>query len=154
MGHSAGGHIVALISYDGKFLNNYGLNTSIIKGLILLDGGGYDIVEIRRSYPVLYSLLYEKAFGDDENILRDASPIYHLDEAEYVPPTLIIYTDWKIAKEGAELLIEKLDSIGASYEVFYAQGKTHTAVNRDIGKPGDEVTKVILEFLEGLNKNS
>ena len=154
MGHSAGGHLVALISYDEKFLNKYGLDASIVKGLILLDGGGYDIVNVYESYPVLYSLLFKKAFGEDLNILRDASPIYHLDEVEYVPPTLIIYTNWELTQVSAERLIDKLDSIGASFETFYAQGKTHDTVSRDIGKPGDETTEIILKFLKKLDENS
>ena len=148
MGHSAGGHLVALISYDPKFLGRYGLSPSIIKGLILLDGGGFDLVKTREEFPFLYKTLHEKAFGTDEETLRDASPIYHLGSAGYIPPTFVIYTDWKATKSNAEWLIAALEAAGAEYTSYYAEGKTHDTVSKDIGKPGDAVTQKILEFIE------
>ena len=148
MGHSAGDHLVALVSFNPKFLGKYGLSPSIIKGLILLDGGGFDLVKTRVEFPFLYKTLHEKAFGTDEETLRDASPIYHLGSAGYIPPTLVIYTDWKATKSNAEWLIAALRAVGAEYNAYYAEGKTHSTVNIDLGKPGDAVTQKILEFIE------
>ena len=150
MGHSAGAHLVALVSYEEKFLSKYGLDTSIVKGLILLDGGGYDLVHIHDSFPVLYKTLFKRAFGEDKNVLRDASPIAHVEEGSYMPPTLVIYTDWRLTKADSQRLINALNEVGAPFEVFYAQGKTHDAVSKDIGKPGDAVTAEILKFLESI----
>lgn len=148
MGHSAGGHLVALISFDPKFLGKYGLSPSIIKGLILLDGAGFYLVRIREELPLLYKNLHERAFGADEESLRDASPIYHLGSAGYIPPTLVIYTDWKATKRNAEWFIAALEAAVAEYTAYYAEGKTHSTVNRYIGKPGDAATQKILEFIE------
>ncbi len=151
MGHSAGAHLVALISYDAEFLGRYGLNTTIIKGLILLDGGGYDTPYVREEFPLLFKMIYEQAFGDDEETLRDASPIYHLKKGMYVPPTLVIYTSWKHTYAEAQRLMDALRRVGASYDYYYAEDKTHDAVSRDIGKPGDKVTEKILDYLDKLN---
>jgi len=151
MGHSAGAHLVALISYNDRFLRDLGLNTSIIKGLVLLDGGGYDIVYIHEYFPVFYKTLFEKAFGEDETTFIDASPVYHLNKSGYIPPTLIIYTPWRLTSNDTQRLIDALENANASYEVYFAKDKTHSTVNRDIGKPGDKVTEEILKFLEKLN---
>lgn len=148
MGHSAGGHLIALVSFDSRFLGKYGLDTSIIKGLILLDGGGYDIPYIHDNFPVSYKLLFKQAFGEDINIMREASPIYYLKRGKYIPPILIIYTNWRLTKTDAQRLINMLNSIDALYNVYYAENKTHDTVSKDIGKPGDKTTEKILEFLK------
>jgi len=92
VGYSAGSYLIALVSYDPKYLSKYGLSPSIIKGLILLDGEGYNIVKTREEFPFLYGTLHEKAFGTEEETFRDTSPIYYLGSAGYIPPTLVIYT--------------------------------------------------------------
>ena len=43
MGHSAGAHLAALVATDDRYLKAVGMNLSQIKGVILLDGAGYDI---------------------------------------------------------------------------------------------------------------
>ncbi len=49
MGHSAGAHLAALVGTDPRYLRAAGVPMSAVKGVILLDGAGYDIAaQMRR----------------------------------------------------------------------------------------------------------
>lgn len=45
MGHSAGAHLVALLGTDTSYLAKAGVPLSAIRGIVLLDGAGYDIAQ-------------------------------------------------------------------------------------------------------------
>src|SRR4029450_12833743 len=43
MGHSAGAHLVALVGTDPHYLKAAGVPMGAVKGVVLLDGAGYDV---------------------------------------------------------------------------------------------------------------
>ncbi len=43
MGHSAGAHLVALVGTDPQYLKAAGVPMGSVKGVVLLDGAGYDV---------------------------------------------------------------------------------------------------------------
>ena len=79
MGHSAGAHLAALVAIDGRFLKECGLDLRAVRGVILLDGAGYDVPRQMAAarLPRLQEL-YRSAFGDDPAFQREASPITHV----------------------------------------------------------------------------
>ena len=83
MGHSAGGHLIALVSTNPKYLNN----KSLIKGVILNDAAGLDMKSYLEKNPPTTEYNYITTWTKDSKNWKDASPIYFLDEA--VPPFLI-----------------------------------------------------------------
>ncbi|MFM7107045.1 MAG: alpha/beta hydrolase, partial [Planctomycetaceae bacterium] len=92
LGHSAGAHLVALVSTDGRFLEARGLDLSAIAGTILLDGAGYDVprqIEIAR-LPRMREM-YRQVFTEDPQAQREASPITHVAAGNGIPPFLLFH---------------------------------------------------------------
>ncbi|MFT4535860.1 MAG: arylformamidase [Saprospiraceae bacterium] len=83
MGHSAGGHLIALVGTNPKFLEN----TDVIKGIILNDAAGLDMYSYLKQYPPTEDHHYDVTWTKDEANWKDASPIYSL--SENAPPFFI-----------------------------------------------------------------
>src|SRR5207237_10002694 len=74
-GHSAGGHLVALLATDETYLKAHKLAISDIKGVLPLSG----------VYTILPSKLSERAFSKDLEACKDASPMTRQRQAAAVP---------------------------------------------------------------------
>jgi len=125
MGHSAGAHLAALTGADHSFFAAHRVPVASVKSIVLLDGAGYDLPE-----------------------LKAASPVYHFRKKKLNPPYLII----PIASRNASIsqskrLAHTIQATGGTASIFIAQNRTHKSLNQKIGKPGDHPTKVILAFL-------
>ena len=83
-GHSAGGHLVALVATNPKYLKD----KSIIKGVILNDAAGLDMKHYLEEFPPTDSADYLKTWTNNPENWKDASPIYFLDKNT---PKMMIY---------------------------------------------------------------
>ncbi|MCJ7586029.1 MAG: alpha/beta hydrolase [Anaerolineales bacterium] len=152
LGHSAGAQIVALVATDERRLQAHGLDLSVIKGVVPLDGAGYDIPTRINSPTRGVEELYETAFGTDPAVWIDASPLYHVAAGKNIPPFLLIYAGAREeAQTQAEALAAALGDAGATAELFHAPDKNHMTVNRDLAV-GDYVFERMIEFYAGLQK--
>ena len=149
MGHSAGAHLAALVSTDEKYLKENGLNLDLLKGVILLDGAGYDIPKVKEVNERLYDRLYKPAFGGDPVILKEASPLYHVEKGKNIPPFFIIYAGTReLSKMESTWLGDKLKNAGVYVDLYHASDKNHGTLNRELGEDKDESTEKIMEFLK------
>lgn len=152
MGHSAGAHLAALVSTDQRRLARHDKPLSVVRGVILLDGAGYDL---ERQIPVargsrLYGGMFEAAFGTDPKVWKDASPITHVMPDAGIPPFLILYcAERPAARDQSDALARKLNAAGSPSRSLGIRGKTHASINGDIGTAGDAVTSEIVGFLRG-----
>ena len=78
-GHSAGGHLAALLATDDDYLKAEKLSLSNIKGVIPVSG------------VFVVSPRMKNVFGDDAEVCKKASPQSHVREG--LPPFLILYAD-------------------------------------------------------------
>ena len=78
-GHSAGGHLAALVAVRDEYFSSRGKNNPI-KGAILIDAAGLDMYGYlkEKNYPA--DNTYIKTFTNDPVIWKEASPMYHLSE--------------------------------------------------------------------------
>jgi acetyl esterase/lipase len=155
MGHSAGAHLAALVATDARRLMAYNKPLTILRGVVLLDGGGYDIPEIINLRGALRNnasvKIYTTAFTTDEKVWIDASPMTHVAAGKGIPPFLIIHVARSIGtRQQAQRLGEALAAAGVPAKVYEARGKTHSTLNRDIGRRNDAPTAEIMAFLKGL----
>ncbi len=149
MGHSAGAHLAALVAIDGKYLEEEGYKLDLLKGVVLLDGAGYDIPKIKEVNKNLFNRLYKPAFGDNPVILKEASPLYHVEKGRDIPPFFIIYAGSReMSKLESAWLEESLKNAGVHAELYHASDKNHGTLNRELGADKDEATEKILEFLK------
>jgi len=84
MGHSAGGHLIALVSTNPKYLEN----TDVIKGIVLNDAAGLDMNSYLEKYPPKKEHNYDVTWTKNPKNWKDASPIYFL--SEKTPPILMM----------------------------------------------------------------
>jgi len=148
MGHSAGAHLAALVATDERPLEKAGASLAILRGVILLDGAGYDIAKTMETAGPVLGRLYRDAFGDDRDVWRDASPITHVGKDKGIPPFLLLHAGAREESAArSRELSAALTRAGVRAYVLHAADKDHGSINRDIGQPGDAVTGWILQFL-------
>lgn len=148
MGHSAGAQLAALVATDERYLGAYGLQPAGIKGVICLDGAGYDIPSALKGYQETPQKAYLLAFTEDPAVQADASAVNHIATGKALPPFLIIYVnDREAARKQSSLLAEKLQSTGHSATLYPAGNVTHRTINTGIGAEGDAVTAAIMKFI-------
>ncbi len=85
-GHSAGGHLAALIAVDDRYLGALSLN-SPLAGVILIDAAGLDMYSYLMEQKYSADNTYIKTFTNKPATWKQASPRYYLDKA--LPPMLI-----------------------------------------------------------------
>lgn len=74
-GHSAGGHLAALLALDTHYMADVGLEPELVKGVVGICGV-YDLVTGYTRF-LLRNLYLADAFGHDQAVLREASPVHH-----------------------------------------------------------------------------
>ena len=87
MGHSAGAHLVTLVTADaGKV---FAKNTLPWLGTVSLDGAGVDIEKsMAAQQPKLLDEIYDNAFGNDPLLWKSVSPMAQINNKSY--PLLMI----------------------------------------------------------------
>ncbi|MEN9315124.1 MAG: hypothetical protein RIS35_1517, partial [Pseudomonadota bacterium] len=132
MGHSAGAHLAALLASDDRWLGD---ERHAIRGVVLLDGAGYDVSSEFDRRGTLARRLYADAFGNDPQRQRSLSPMYHVDECDPAD-WLIVYAEDRIdAVEQAGYFGDALRNAGLRVERVPDPGN-HLEINREFGNPG------------------
>jgi arylformamidase len=151
MGHSAGAHLAALVTTDESYLNKLGKSPTMLSGVILLDSAGYDIPRNLEDFSdsPLARPLYEGRFGEDRQTWIKASPVHYVKPGKILPPFLVFHTGRKSSEAISKEFVEALQKSGTSAANVLAKEKSHRTLNRDIGRPGDGPSALILEFLQG-----
>lgn len=150
MGHSAGAHLAAIVATDPDLLGVHGLSPRMLAAVVLLDGAGYDLAARRRLMGASRwrGSVFEAAFGQDEALLRRASPVTHITRERGVPPMLAFYVP---SRPDARLitndLVDRLLACGHRAIAAPADDRDHGSINRRFGDPGDHVARRTLDFL-------
>jgi acetyl esterase/lipase len=135
MGHSAGAHLVALLTAAPEIAAAQGAKPW--KGAVLLDSGAMDVPAIMtaRHWP-----LYDKAFGSDPADWLAASPFHRLTGP--TPPMLAV-----CRKRGNEscpanqAFARKANNLGGRVEVV-PMALSHGQINEQLGLPGPYTDRV------------
>lgn len=143
MGHSAGGHLIALVGSNPKYLKNMDL----IKGIILNDAAGLDMYSYLKENPPTQEHRYDVTWTYKEENWKDASPIYFL--SKKTPPFLIFVgtkTYPSILSQNKEFLKE-LHQYQPGVEINY-QKKKHVPMMFQLINPWNKNYKIISNFIE------
>lgn len=148
IGHSAGGAIVALLATNERFLGEHGLSLRDLRCVISLDiGGAYDLT---RSAP--RSRLFPYIFGEDPQVWKEASPVYHVAPGKGIPAFFVVTTKKSDRDRGWRLstaFVDRLQEAGVRAELVVVEDLDHRGVNRAIGDPEDrEITPRLNAFLD------
>lgn len=135
MGHSAGAHLVSLLTSAPSIASNAGAGSWL--GTVVLDSAAYNVVDIMQKR---HFGLYDEAFGSDPQLWRDASPLLRLSSAP-VPMLLVCSSQRSDSCVQAQAYAEKAKSLGGRISV-YPIDMRHGEINAQLGAPGDLTTQV------------
>jgi arylformamidase len=146
MGHSAGAHLAALVATDPQYSGDA---FGAIKGVILLDGAGYDIAKSIDAARPMGRRLYNSAFGTDPERQTLLSPMTHVGGKD-APNWLALYVEERqISRMQSHSLADALTSQGKSASAVAISDTNHGRMNREIGLPaGAAQTQAVDRFLE------
>ena len=148
MGHSAGAHLAALVSTDPQYAGDA---FGAIKGVVLLDGAGYDIAKNMSMATGPAAGLYSRVFGDDEARKTALSPVTHAGGPD-APNWLILHVaNRKRSQVQSETLGKALSDAGAKATVTAIPNTDHGRMNREIGTSENDATTLAIDaFLKGV----
>lgn len=138
-GHSAGGHLAALLATNDRWLRGHGLDASSIRGVISLSG-----------VPDVTGEAGARVFGDDPAVRREASPLFHVRAG--LPPFLVTYCQWDYLTlpQQAKRFHEALLNASVRSSLAFVERENHISEMTGIVKPGDATAAAILDFLGAL----
>jgi acetyl esterase/lipase len=134
-GHSAGGHLAALLATDDDYLKAEKLKLSNIKGAIPVSG------------VFVVSTRMKNVFGDDAEVCKKASPQNHVREG--LPPFLILYADNDLGNLGkqAEAFAPALKEKKVEATLLMQKDRSHGSVMMKMAAEDDPATQAVLEFI-------
>jgi len=136
-GHSAGGHLAALLTLDPRYLQAHQVSAKSIRGTIALSGV-YDLAEGDSQASV---------FGKDKQVRRDASPLFHVKKP--APPFLVSYCQWDYPTLPAQarLFHAALRKAGVEAQLVFVPREGHISEMISITRDDDPTAKAILQFV-------
>ncbi|HEU0008427.1 MAG TPA: alpha/beta fold hydrolase [Verrucomicrobiae bacterium] len=136
-GHSAGGHLTSLITFNERFLKPYGLTPALIRGVISLSG----------VYNLDMGDALASVFGVDPEVRRDASPQFFVKSP--APPFLVTYCEWDypMLPAQARMFDAALRRSGVKSELYYTPKENHIMEMVAFTHDEDPTAKRIARFI-------
>jgi arylformamidase len=152
MGHSAGCHLVVLTTLDPRYLAAAKLTTSDVRSVVCWSGGSFDLPH-KAKVDEAFAPYIRGAFGADEAVWKDASPVNLTKNAKNCPPYLFVTADpmgdsFKIAQG----LAKGIRDAGGRSSTLILKDRTHKTANALLGSPGDTTGVALLEFVREVTK--
>jgi dienelactone hydrolase len=146
MGHSAGAHLAALVASDPQYAGDA---FGAIRGVVLLDGAGYDVMTAAATPTMELPTLYKDVFGTDPARQKALSPITHVGGKD-APHWLALYVAERPgSKMQSEALMGALAKAGKDAKAVAITGTDHGRMNRELGtEAGKAQTEAVDAFLK------
>jgi len=138
-GHSAGGHLVALLATDEKYLKAEKCSFKDIRCVVPISGV-YALDEIHG--------LYQSVFGRDRAERKDASPMFHVTKGH--PPFFILFADRDLPTidKVSDEFYETLKNAKVNVREQMIPQRSHYSIISSISKDDDSTTVAIFDFIE------
>ena len=147
IGHSAGAHLAALVGTDPRYLAQAGVPIESVRGVVLLDGAGYDVAKQMAAPGNLVSGMYKAAFTTDPKRQADLSPMTFAAAPNAVNWLIINDADRPDSQAQSDMLAAALTKAGARAERMPIANTSHMLLNQNVGKAGDAETARIDAFV-------
>lgn len=138
-GHSAGGHLSALLATDPSYLKAEGLALTAIRGAMPMSGV-YAIPSSERVFDV--------AFGKDPSQRAKASPISHVTAG--LPPFLVMLADKELPncdRPGAQAFCQALQKVQCRADFCEIPSRNHVSIFISATRDTDPVMQSMLSFV-------
>jgi arylformamidase len=120
LGHSAGAHLVVLVGVDDQYIDQAGGHPSVLRCVMSDDTEAYDVVARAAGSPGARFVI-TTAFGPDEDVWRDASPLTHVGDGT-PPPFLVVRRGDATRRAGQTAFADALEAAGGKVTVLDAPG--------------------------------
>jgi acetyl esterase/lipase len=147
MGHSAGAHLAALVGTDPTYLKAAGVPIMSVKGVVLLDGAGYDVPAQMAFKGNMVAGMYHAAFGKDPVRQKALSPTFHAAAPNAASWLILPVERRQDSKAQSQGLATALQAGGSEASVVPVPGESHMTLNRGLGEADDFATGQIDKFL-------
>ncbi len=138
-GHSAGGHLSALLALDESYLRKRDLSPKIIRGVISMSG----------VFDLSVGEGQASVFGTDPERRKDASPVVHVRSS--APPFLITYCQWDYPTLPAQArqFHAALRRARVQSQLAFIPKQSHISEMINVPNPGDLTAEFVIDFLNG-----
>lgn len=145
IGHSAGAHLAALVATDPQYAGDA---FGTIRGVVLLDGAGYDVPAAMATPTMEMPNLYRDVFGTDPKRQKALSPITHVGGKDAAHWLALYVAERPNSRAQSEALMTALAKAGAKAEAVAITGTDHGRMNRELGtEAGKAQTEAVDAFL-------
>ena len=136
-GHSAGGHLVALLATDESYLKAEKFALSDIKGVIPISG-----------VYLVVPPLFASVFGPGVEAYKEASPLEHVKGGH--PPFLILYgdRDFPTCDVFSERMGQALTDAKCEARTVKIKDRDHISIIRRMLNDGDPAAQAVVDFIE------
>ncbi len=154
MGHSAGCHLVTLVTLNPEYLAKAGMKPADLRGVVAWSGGMYDLAA-RFKGGGMYPPFIKATFGETEEPQRAGSPLTYAANAKDAPRYLIASCDdekSKTSREASQQMIDAINAGGGHADSALLVGKIHFTANHELGMPGDKTGAILLDFIRSVTR--
>jgi acetyl esterase/lipase len=143
MGHSAGAHLVSLISAEPSMATSLGAQPWL--GTVALDSAAFNVATIMHGR---HAPLYDQAFGKDPALWDAASPFVQL-RGKTSPFLAVCSSRRQQSCAQAQAFVDKARTFGTQARVLPVN-LSHGDIDKQLGTPSDYTTQVEA-FMAGLD---
>jgi dipeptidyl aminopeptidase/acylaminoacyl peptidase len=150
-GHSAGGHLAALVSIDDQYFKSFGIENPLA-GIILIDAAGLDMYGYLMEEKFPAGNTYLNTFTNNPEVWKKATPLYHLHKN--MPP-MIIYRggrSYPSIMTSNEKFIKALQEYAPGTPYHIQENKKHVPMITQFFNPWNGRYGEILEWMVGVGK--
>jgi acetyl esterase/lipase len=146
-GHSAGGHLAALIGLDGTYFKDLSMQDPTA-GLVLIDAAGLDMYNYLLEKKYDAENTYIKTFTNDPAIWKKASPRYYL--KQNLPPMLIYRggETYESIEKSTEAFMDDYRKYVPDPRYKVLKGKKHVPMIVQFFWPWNRYFSEIVEFMD------
>ena len=146
MGHSAGGHMATLLVVNDHFLSQHSIETSKIKGVIIVSGVFEIISKEGGATPKYLGMV----FGDDSRVWKEASCQSHLEESKKLPPFLIAWSSEEnpLIVEESTNFVSTLQGKDYKLKTYVFPGKDHDSFQNELMNTSSEFYQLFQEMMK------
>ncbi|HYK76712.1 MAG TPA: alpha/beta hydrolase [Daejeonella sp.] len=148
MGHSAGGHLAALINADPRFFEQQEL-LNPIRGVILNDGFGLDMHEYLLQAPMnKQTQSFLKTFSANPEYWKKGSPFTYFDRIRHPFLILVGEKTYPAIKIQSKRFFEMLSAQNRPVQYQVISRKKHVGMISQMIFANNELYKTILDFMQ------
>lgn len=146
-GHSAGGHLAALVASDPEYFDRLNMGNPI-KGCILIDAFGLNIGTFIERHGAMYLHYIEKVFSRNPATWKKASPVSFLSYSRIPYLMLVGSRSYPFLIEDNEAFVQQLKQLQVKVKYEIVSGKSHQEMVTQFQDENCPVYKILTKWLK------